>query len=207
MFHRRLCVTPSRDLPRAPCDRGAGVVARLSGRLLGCNTLNRVFLADPQQPLLHLPPTPPLPLAPISHPHPPVRCHHSPRQSKRLGTPFPVQRKASLPPNPTPPTHPVRHTPLFRLLLEASSLPAVWVPVQQPVSGSAGRDPCPLPAACIAIHSCSAIPALPRLPRLPAQVGGPSSATLQLGWPEGATTESCSVQQWTTPNKGCMNTL
>lgn len=29
--------------------------------------------------------------------------------------------------------------------------------------------------------------------------GSPSVAALRLGWPEGATPESCSVQQWTTP--------
>lgn len=31
------------------------------------------------------------------------------------------------------------------------------------------------------------------------QPGVPSIAALRLGWPEGATPESCSVQQWTTP--------
>lgn len=111
------------------------------------------------------PPSHPTPSSPPQEPPaPPVRCHHSRRQSKRLGTPFLTQRKASLPPNRTPPTQPIRHTPPFRLLRE-------------PASGDAGRDCCggDLAARCLlpAAPSITALPRLPWLPRLPARVGGP----------------------------------
>ena len=43
---------------------------------------------------------------PLYHPKPPIRCHHTPRQTKCLGTPFPAQHRGILPPNQTPRSHP-----------------------------------------------------------------------------------------------------
>lgn len=156
MFHRRLCVTPSRDLPRAPCDRGAGVVARLSGRLLGCNTLNRVFLADPQQPLLHLPPTPPLPLAPISPPHPLSAVTIAPANQNALAPHF--RRSARHPSRPTQPHQPTQSgTPRFSA--------CCWRRLRCLLSG------CPFstlfPGLLVAIPARCPLPASPSIPALP----------------------------------------
>ena len=43
---------------------------------------------------------------PSSHPKPPIRCHHTPRQTKCLGTPFPAQQQGILPSNQTHQSHP-----------------------------------------------------------------------------------------------------
>ena len=71
----------------------------------------------------------------------------------------------------------------------AASLPrcraAVLLPADQP-----SLVACFLVACCLA--SRFAAP-------LVSTGGSPSIAALRLGWPEGATPESCSVQQWTTP--------